>query len=62
VGNKLPAVWSAAEPGPAIVQMLAEKLQEIDARIDGLRALREQLAVRVALECPLMNGTPVKVD
>ena len=62
VGNKLPAVWSAAEPGPAIVQMLAEKLQEIDARIDGLRALREQLAVRVALECPLMNGTPVKVN
>lgn len=62
VGNKLPAVWSASEPGPAIVQMLAEKLQEIDARIDGLRALREQLAVRVALECPLMNGTPVKVN
>lgn len=62
VGDRLPAVWSASEPGPAIVQMLAEKLQEIDARIDGLRALREQLAVRVALECPLMYGTPVKVN
>ena len=57
VGNKLPAVWNAVEPGPAITQLLAEKLQEIDQRIDGLRALREQLAVRVALECPLVNET-----
>jgi MerR family copper efflux transcriptional regulator len=60
VGNKLPAVWSASEPGPAIVQLLAEKVQEIDERIDGLRALREQLAVRIALACPLVNGTPVQ--
>lgn len=60
VGNKLPAVWSASEPGHAIVQLLAEKVQEIDERIDGLRALREQLAVRIALACPLVNGTPVQ--
>lgn len=60
VGNKLPAVWSAAEPGPAIGRLLAEKMREIDERIDGLRALREQLAARVAMDCPLMNGTPVK--
>lgn len=60
VGDKLPDVWSAPEPGPAIAQLLAEKLQEIDQRIDGLRALREQLAVRTVLECPFVNGHPVK--
>ncbi|MDY0743638.1 MerR family transcriptional regulator [Paucibacter sp. R3-3] len=58
VGNRLPAVWNAAEPGPAITQLLGEKLREIDERIEGLRALREQLAVRVALDCPLVKGTP----
>jgi DNA-binding transcriptional MerR regulator len=60
VGNKLPAVWGATEPGPAIAQLLAEKLQEIDERIEGLRALREQLAVRVALECPLLSEAAAK--
>ncbi|MBT9457942.1 MAG: MerR family transcriptional regulator [Burkholderiaceae bacterium] len=58
VGSKLPAVWNSAEPGPAISRLLAEKLKEIDERIEGLRALREQLAVRVALDCPLANGAP----
>ncbi|WP_077033782.1 MerR family transcriptional regulator [Pelomonas sp. KK5] len=57
IGNRLPAVWHAAEPGPAIRQLLTEKLHDIDARIDGLRALREQLALRVKLDCPLVNGT-----
>lgn len=61
VGNKLPAVWNAPEPGPAITQLLAEKLQEIDERIEGLRALREQLAARIALTCPLVAGTPAQV-
>jgi MerR family copper efflux transcriptional regulator len=61
VGNKLPAVWNVAEPGPAITQLLAEKLQEIDERIEGLRALREQLAARLALTCPLAGGTPAQV-
>jgi len=61
VGNKLPAIWNAPEPGPAITQLLAEKLQEIDERIEGLRALREQLAARIALTCPLVAGTPAQV-
>lgn len=62
VGNKLPAVWGAPQPGPAIAQLLAEKLHEIDERIEGLRGLREQLAERVALECPLLNGPATKRD
>lgn len=56
IGNKLPDIWDAPDPGPAIAQVLSEKLQEIDARIEALRALREQLAERIALECPLIGG------
>lgn len=56
IGHRLPDIWDAADPAPAIAQVLGEKLQEIDARIAALQALREQLAVRIALECPLMNG------
>jgi DNA-binding transcriptional MerR regulator len=58
VGHKMPSVWNAPEPGPAIERLLTEKLQEIDERIDALRALREQLAIRVAMACPLMNAAP----
>lgn len=57
IGHKLPAIWDAADPGPAIARILGEKLQEIDDRIDGLRALREQLVVRLGLDCPLTRDT-----
>ena len=30
IGDRLPAIWDAAEPGPALAQVLAAKLQEID--------------------------------
>jgi len=56
IGHKLPDIWDAADPGPAIAQVLGEKLQEIDVRIEALRELREQLAVRIALACPLINS------
>lgn len=53
IGDKLPAIWDQTEPGPAIAQVLTEKLGEIDARIDALRALREGLATRLVQACPL---------
>lgn len=56
IGHKLPEIWDAADPGTAIAQVLGEKLQEIDVRIEALRELREQLAVRIALTCPLMSS------
>lgn len=56
IGHKLPDIWDAADSGPAIAQVLGEKLQEIDVRIEALRELREQLAVRIALACPLINS------
>ncbi len=59
IGHKLPDIWDAADPGPAIAQVLSEKLKEIDLRIDALRELREQLAARIALACPLAGGQAV---
>lgn len=53
IGHKLPELWDAAEPGPAIVQVLGEKLLEIDARIEALQVLRGALAQRLTQACPL---------
>lgn len=61
IGHKLPAIWEAADPGPAITEVLGEKLLEIDARIEALRSLREQLALRLALDCPFVTS-PVAIE
>ena len=58
IGDRLPAIWDAAEPGPALAQVLAAKLQEIDERIAALQALRQTLAERVATDCPLQAQAP----
>lgn len=58
IGDRLPAIWDAAEPGRALAQVLAAKLQEIDDRIAALQALRQTLAERVATYCPLQARTP----
>lgn len=57
IGHKLPELWDAEEPGPAIALVLREKLQEIDARIAALQRLREALAQRVTQDCPLNPKT-----
>jgi DNA-binding transcriptional MerR regulator len=56
IGDRMPGIWDAPEPGPMIAQVLAGKLTEIDARIAGLQALRQSLAERVASECPLRGA------
>ncbi|WP_422847512.1 MerR family transcriptional regulator [Acidovorax sp. M14] len=58
IGDRLPAIWDTAEPGPALTQVLAAKLQEIDDRIAALQALRQTLAERVATDCPLQARSP----
>ena len=58
IGDRLPAIWDAAEPGPALAQVLAAKLQEIDDRIAALQALRQTLAERVATDCQLQARPP----
>lgn len=57
IGHKLPEIWEHAEPGPAITQVLQEKLHEIDARIIALQVLREDLATRLVQACPLTPQT-----
>jgi DNA-binding transcriptional MerR regulator len=53
IAHRLPEIWLAADPRPALAEVLAVKLQEIDERIAALGTLREQLATRIALDCPL---------
>lgn len=53
IGDRLPAIWDAEDPGPAVARVLAAKLQEVDHRIAALQALRQTLAERVATNCPL---------
>ena len=53
IGDRLPTIWDAPEPGPLLNQVLSSKLGEIDARITALQALRQTLAERVATDCPL---------
>ncbi len=43
IGDRLPSIWDAPEPGPLLNQVLASKLGEIDARIAALQALRQTL-------------------
>ena len=58
IGDRLPAIWDAAEPGPALAQVLAAKLRVIDERIAALQALRQTLSERVATDCPLQARPP----
>lgn len=56
VGEHLPAIWDAPDPGPAIAAVMRDKLAELDARIVALQALRRQLAERVSADCPLQRA------
>lgn len=61
IGHRLPALWARAgssEAGEVIGQVLHEKLTEIDARIQALQSLRDQLATRLAQDCPLAPAQP----
>ena len=58
IGDRLPAIWDAAEPGPALAQVLAAKLQEIDDRIAALQSLRFFFFELVATDCPLQARPP----
>ena len=58
IGDKLPAIWDMPDPAPALARVLGEKLQEIDARIAALGQLRNDLAERLGLECPLAERAP----
>lgn len=56
IGERLPLLWDAPDPAPALAAVLAHKLSEIDERIAALTELRAVLAGRIALACPLGPG------
>lgn len=57
IGDKLPEIWGRGDASTAIAQVLQGKLLEIDARIDALKALREDLATRLDSACPLREAS-----
>jgi DNA-binding transcriptional MerR regulator len=53
IGDRMPSIWESDDPAPRIAEVLSAKLQEIDARIAALQALRQSLAERIPADCPL---------
>jgi len=53
IGESLPALWNAENPDTAVAQLLADKVEVIDARIAELQDLKKELLHRVAQLCPL---------
>lgn len=53
IGDRMPSIWESDDPAPRIAEVLSAKLQEIDARIAALQALRQSLAERIPTDCPL---------
>jgi DNA-binding transcriptional MerR regulator len=53
IGEHLPALWSAREPDAAVAGLLREKIMAVETRIAELSTLRDELAARLELVCPL---------
>lgn len=55
IGEKLPGIWQAEDANHALVQVMGEKLQQIDHRIAQMQDLRNALADRLDWECPFLG-------
>jgi DNA-binding transcriptional MerR regulator len=58
----LPLLSGQAAAAPALREALRRKLQDIDRRVEGLVALRSELARRLGeemAECPLQQGAAI---
>ncbi|MEW1781003.1 MerR family transcriptional regulator [Arthrobacter sp. NPDC080086] len=53
IGEGMAQVWQQPDTNAAVSALLRDKLATIDARIASLQAMRDALAVRVGLPCPL---------
>ena len=53
IGEGMAQVWQQPDTNAAVSALLGDKLATIDARIASLQAMRDALAVRVGLPCPL---------
>lgn len=53
IGEGMAQVWQQPDTDAAVIALLRGKLANIDARIASLQAMRDALAMRVGLPCPL---------
>jgi len=53
IGEGMAQVWQQPDTDAAVTALLRDKLAAIDARIASLQAMRDALAARVDLPCPL---------
>ncbi|MGM3276789.1 MerR family transcriptional regulator [Ralstonia sp. 24A2] len=53
IGEGMNLVWQQPDTDAAVTALLREKLSSIDARIASLQAMRDALATRLGLPCPL---------
>jgi DNA-binding transcriptional MerR regulator len=56
ISHKLPQLMPGDDATALLNLFLREKLSEIDTRIDQLKTLREGLASRIGLDCPMQAG------
>lgn len=53
IGEQLETLWSAPDRDQAVQELLTDKLQRIEQRMEELAALRDELRQRLASGCPL---------
>ncbi|AJW47539.1 MerR family transcriptional regulator [Ralstonia mannitolilytica] len=53
IGDGMTQVWQQPDTDAAVAALLRDKLAAIDARIASLQAMRDALAARVGMRCPL---------
>ncbi|WP_260958757.1 MerR family transcriptional regulator [Pseudomonas citri] len=53
IGSSVAALWNAPKPDNAVAQLLQDKLNLIETRMNELGALRHELQQRLGQRCPL---------
>nr|WP_311526851.1 MerR family transcriptional regulator [uncultured Ralstonia sp.] len=56
IAEGMTQVWQQPDTDAAVTALLREKLATIDARIASLQAMRDALATRVGMPCPLTTA------
>jgi DNA-binding transcriptional MerR regulator len=56
IGEGMTQVWQQPDTDAAVTALLREKLATVDARIASLQAMRDALAARVGMPCPLATA------
>jgi DNA-binding transcriptional MerR regulator len=57
IGEGVAQLWQQPDTEAAVAALLRDKLATIDTRIADLQAMRDALAARLGLPCPLMAAS-----